>query len=66
MTKRPGEAQALLDNALLNDTLARMEREAADRVASASYADDDALRIAAGILRGIRKFREELQAHLRG
>ena len=64
MDKRPGDAHALLSNALLTETLDTIEREATDRVAAASYSDDDTLRVAAGILRGIRKFREQLRAHL--
>lgn len=61
--RRAAEANALLANQLLQDTLDEFEKKAIDTVLSAK--DDDTRRDAAATARATREFRSKLQAIIR-
>lgn len=60
-----GEAQWLLDNELLNEIFAQIERDAIETAIGAQLGDDDMRRNATGEVRAIRGVRRKLEALLR-
>ena len=60
-----GEAEYLLNNELLNEIFAGIERDALELGINASTADDEKRRCAMGEVRAIRSVREKLKALLR-
>jgi hypothetical protein len=59
-----GEAELLLDNQLLKDTFAKLERNAVEAAVNAGFSDDETRRTYTMQVRAIRSVWSDLRSHL--